>query len=87
MEDLALHHFLMGLHPRLSIVRCRNPGNLNEAINLAISEEKIYHTMYKKNIPQFDNRQPNIHFNNKRFQKNNFRQVLPNQPTESNITS
>lgn len=50
MEDLALHHFLMGLLPRLSnIVRCRSPKNLNEAINLAISEERIQQTMYRKN--------------------------------------
>lgn len=42
MEDLALHTFSLGLLPRLStIVRCRNPKNLNEAINHAISEEKI----------------------------------------------
>lgn len=50
MEDLALHTFLIGLHPRLSnIVRCRNPCNLNEAINLAVSEEKIQQILYKQN--------------------------------------
>lgn len=49
MEDLALHHFLMGLHPRISnIVRCRCPKNLNEAINIAISEERIQLALYKK---------------------------------------
>ncbi|CAH2216089.1 jg18563, partial [Pararge aegeria aegeria] len=42
MEDLALHHFLMGFHPRISnIVKCRSPRNLNEAIGFAISEEKF----------------------------------------------
>lgn len=49
MEDLALHHFLMGLYPRISnIVRCRSPKNLNEAINLAISEERIQQSLYKR---------------------------------------
>lgn len=49
MEDLALHHFLMGLYPRVSnIVRCRSPKNLNEAINLAVSEERIQQTLYKR---------------------------------------
>lgn len=42
MEDLALHTFVMGLHPRIAnIVRCREPKTLNQAINYAISEEKI----------------------------------------------
>lgn len=55
MEDLALHHFLMGLQPRISsIVRCRSPRNLNEAINLAISEERIQQTVYRRN--QTDNK-------------------------------
>ena len=55
MEDLALHHFLMGLHPRVSnIVRCRSPRNLNEAINLAVSEERIQQTLYKR--PQSENK-------------------------------
>lgn len=49
MEDLALHHFLMGLHPRISnIVRCRSPKTLNEAINMAISEERIQQSLYKR---------------------------------------
>lgn len=44
MEDLALHTFIMGLNPKFSnSVRLRNPKNLNEAINIAISEEKIVH--------------------------------------------
>lgn len=55
MEDLALHHFLMGLQPRISnIVRCRSPKNLNEAINMAISEERIQQSLYKR--PQTDNK-------------------------------
>lgn len=42
MEDLALHTFIMGLNPKLAtIVRCRDPENLNSAINFATTEEKI----------------------------------------------
>lgn len=42
MEDLALNTFLLGLNPVISnIVRCRNPQTLNEAIQLAIEEEKL----------------------------------------------
>lgn len=53
MEDLALHHFIMGLYPRISnIVRCRSPKNLNEAINMANSEERIQQTLYKRNLPE-----------------------------------
>lgn len=55
MEDLALHHFLMGLQPRISnIVRCRSPKSLNEAINMAISEERIQQSLYKR--PPTDNK-------------------------------
>ncbi|XP_072944610.1 uncharacterized protein [Epargyreus clarus] len=43
MEDLALNTFLLGLNPNIStIVRCKNPSSLNEAINSAVEEEKIY---------------------------------------------
>ncbi|XP_052752777.1 uncharacterized protein LOC128201100 [Galleria mellonella] len=53
MEDLALHHFLMGLHPRISnIVRCRSPKTLNEAINFAVSEERIQQTLYRRPQPE-----------------------------------
>lgn len=53
MEDLSLHHFLMGLQPRISnIVRCKSPKSLNEAINFAISEERIQQTLYRR--PQID---------------------------------
>lgn len=42
MEDLALHHFMMGLKPQISmIVRCKSPSTLNEAINIAVCEERI----------------------------------------------
>lgn len=41
-EDLALHTFMLGLPSHISnILRCRNPSNLNEAVNLACQEEKL----------------------------------------------
>lgn len=50
MEDLALHHFLIGLLPRISnIVRCKSPKSLNDAINTAISEERIQQSVYRRN--------------------------------------
>lgn len=53
MQDLALYTFITGLDPKLSIgVRCRDPDTLNEAINLAVSEEKILQTTVKK-FPSF----------------------------------
>lgn len=61
MEDLALHHFTMGLNPRISnIIRCRNPKTLNEAVNFAITEERILQNIYKKNEPNRPNLRPNI---------------------------
>lgn len=52
MEDLALHTFLLGLKPNISnLVRGKTPSNLNEAINLAVSEEKILNMIYKRNLP------------------------------------
>lgn len=51
MEDLALHTFNIGLHPRIAnIVRCRDPKNLNEAVNYAISEEKIQQHTFRQNV-------------------------------------
>lgn len=42
-EDLALHTFLLGLPSSIStIVRCRNPTTLCDAINLAVQEEKLH---------------------------------------------
>lgn len=69
MEDLALHHFIMGLNPRLSnILRCRAPKTLNEAINFAISEERIQESIYKSNSksakPQFKTTNGNSSNNN-----------------------
>lgn len=54
MQDLALHTFTIGLNPRLSmVVRCRDPESLNDAINFAVSEEKILQTSFKRNFQQF----------------------------------
>lgn len=45
-EDLALQTFLLGLPPTISIVvRCRNPRNLNDAIEIATQEEKLQNFM------------------------------------------
>lgn len=42
MEDLALNSFILGIRPNISnIVRCKVPKSLNDAINIAVSEEKI----------------------------------------------
>lgn len=50
MQDLALNRFMMGLDSRLAtIIRCRDPSTLNEAINFATSEEKILGITYKSN--------------------------------------
>lgn len=50
-EDLALFTFSLGLNPRLSnSVRCRNPKSLNDAINVALEEEKIQNLLYKTSI-------------------------------------
>lgn len=49
-EDLALFTFNLGLMPRLStIVRCREPRSLNDAINIALEEEKLQNLLYKFN--------------------------------------
>lgn len=62
MQDLALHTFVSGLNPRLStVVRCRDPEALNDAINFAVSEEKIFQATSRRN-PNFghsSNQNPN----------------------------
>lgn len=46
MEELALHHFQMGLTPRISnFVRSKSVKTLNDAINSAISEEKVQQSL------------------------------------------
>lgn len=60
MQDLALHTFISGLHARLStVVRCRNPEALNEAIGFAVSEEKIIQTNLKRNSSSSNSNLPN----------------------------
>lgn len=57
MEDLALHTFVMGLQSKLAtILRCRNPKSLNEAINFAVAEEKLLQT--NKHTQNFDRSRP-----------------------------
>lgn len=47
-EDLALHTFIIGLQPQLSaLVRTRDIRNLNAAVNVAMSEEKINNFLSK----------------------------------------
>lgn len=60
MQDLALYTFISGLNPRLStVVRCRDPETLNEAIGFAVSEEKILQTISKRNPLVINNNSPN----------------------------
>lgn len=55
-EDLALNTFTLGLSPRIStILRCRNPRSLSEAISIAVEEEKILNLInYKPNSPSLN---------------------------------
>lgn len=78
MEDLAIHTFTVGLAPRLStVVRCRDPETLNEAINIAISEEKITQAVDKRNTN-------NNKFNNNNYNRynkfNSFNKLPSNRP-------
>lgn len=42
MQDLALNVFIIGLQPPLAtVVRCRDPSTINEAINFTTAEEKF----------------------------------------------
>jgi hypothetical protein len=53
MEDLALNTFLLGLNSNIStIVRCRNPSSLNEAVQHAIEEEKLFN-LSKSSAPKY----------------------------------
>lgn len=83
MEDLALHHFLMGLQPRISnIVRCKTPKTLNEAINFAVSEERIQQTLYRR--PQVEQKSSNNSINNNKFRNNprpNTSSFQPSRPS------
>jgi hypothetical protein len=51
MQDLALNSFIMGVNPKISmILRCKSPKTLNEAINIAISEDKLQQYSNKKPV-------------------------------------
>lgn len=61
-EDLALHTFLLGIPSHIStIVRCRNPRSLNEAVDLAIQEEKLQN--YVRISKQGDHKPPTVNCN------------------------
>ena len=67
IQDLSLHTFIIGLHPRISqVVRCRNPDSLNSAVNFAVEEEKIIFCIQKKSTY-------NTHSSNDRFKNANTR--------------
>ncbi|CAH3818633.1 unnamed protein product [Pieris brassicae] len=80
MQDLALHHFVIGLKPQLStIVRCRDPETLNDAINFAIPEEKIMEASRKR----YNNPQSHGPLNKNNYLRPNyqFRDRYQNKPT------
>lgn len=86
MEDLALHTFTMGLIPRIAnIVRCRDPKNLNDAINYAISEEKLQQYSYKQNLAakSFRNNDANNKSNRSSNSNNNHAPKPANQPSSN----
>lgn len=73
MQDLALHHFVIGLKPQVStIVRCRDPETLNDAINFAISEEKIIEASQKRYNNPYNQRPLNTFQPRSRVNKNNY---------------
>lgn len=84
MEELALHHFQMGLITRISnIVRCKSPKTLNEAVNIAISEEKIQQFLFKQSPANTRQERPNFqrpNFQPMRRDQNQRSSANPNQP-------
>lgn len=81
MEDLALHHFVMGLKPNLSLIlRCKSPRNLNDAINTAISEERIMQSTYRR---QQQPAEYKTSFNKPR-DSNNYKPTSIQRPSTSN---
>lgn len=78
MQDLALNVFMIGLQSPLStVVRCRDPSNLNEAISLATAEEKILGIISRKNSGAYTN---NFHPNRPEPQKPNNNFVTHTRP-------
>lgn len=85
MQDLALHTFISGLNSRLStVVRCRDPETLNEAIGFAVSEEKIFQTISKRHPSAINTNLSNQgRWPQRRFQQN--RNQQQGHPNVSNI--
>lgn len=53
MEDVALNSFLLGLNNSIStIVRCRNPSSLSDAVQYATDEEKLFNLSRSQSRPQ-----------------------------------
>lgn len=78
MQDLALHTFILGLNPKISmVVRCQDVQTLNEAINLAISEEKILQ-FSNKHLNNYQNSPPRSN------QPPRFSQPGPSNPNKFN---
>lgn len=93
MEDLALNTFLMGLNPNIStIVRCRNPIKLNDAITCAIEEEKLHkltqitqrppkiYNKYSYTPSEFSEYKNRPQFHKTYHAQNTSNNVFPNQP-------
>lgn len=82
---------MIGLQPQLStVVRFRDPSNLNEAINLAIAKEKIVGIINRKFLGPSDTRnrfgQSKPYNNNTSFSRPQFTApTLPRQNTNSPI--
>lgn len=88
MQDLALYTFISGLNSRLStVVRCRDPETLNEAIGFAVSEEKILLTISKRNpSANNNNNSPNQgRWPQRRFQQNRNLTTQQGHSNEPNI--
>lgn len=90
MDKLALHHFQMGLIPRISnIIRCKSPKSLNEVINIAISEEKIQQHLFKQSSTTPKPNSPRSNLQSSRrdqppVRPNRPRTTLQNRPTNIN---
>lgn len=83
VEELAFHHFQMGLIPRISnIIRCKSPKSLNEDINIAISEEKIQQHLFKQSSTTPKPNLPRSNFQSSRRDQAHVVTNLPLGPTD-----
>lgn len=82
MEELALNTFMLGLNTSIStIVRCRNPATLNDAVQHAIEEEKLYNlskTGTKFHHPTCSTCHRSGHTSSECFKKGTFSKPKPN---------